>query len=130
MTIEAFEIEKIESISLLDVKKKFDENKNQPYFKKLLEYYFDYNKLNDLQNFRTFPNFFKKIKLNWILVYEKKQNSNILAGHAIMCKINYNNLMKLNMMYSRFSILSGQLIANNHFKELQIGVLKNINKIK
>ena len=91
MITEAFEIEKIESISLLDIKKKFDENKNQPYYKQLLEYYFDYNKLNDLQNFRTFPNFFKKIKLNWILVYEKKQNSNILAGHAIMCKINYSN---------------------------------------
>ena len=57
MITEAFEIEKIESISLLDIKKKFDENKNQPYYKQLLEYYFDYNKLNDLQNFRTFPNF-------------------------------------------------------------------------
>ena len=54
MITEAFEIEKIESISLLDIKKKFDENKNQPYYKQLLEYYFDYNKLNDLQNFRTF----------------------------------------------------------------------------
>lgn len=39
-------------------------------------------------------------------------------------KINYNNLMKLNMMYSKFSIMSGQIIANNHFKDLQIGVFK------
>ena len=86
MITEAFEIEKIK-VYVLDIKKKFDENK--PYYKQLLEYYFDYNKLNDLQNFRTF--LILKNKTHWILVYEKKQNSNILAGHAIMCKINYNN---------------------------------------
>ena len=74
MTITDFEIEKIENLSFLDIEKRFNENKKQPYYKKLLEYYFDYNKLNDLQNFRTFPNYFKKIKLNWILAYEKKQN--------------------------------------------------------
>jgi len=72
----------------------------------------EYKNLNNI-------NFVKAIK------NDKKKSLENCYG-----KINYNNLMKLNMMYSKFSILSGQLVANNHFKDLQIGVLKNINKIK
>lgn len=75
-------------------------------------YGLEYKNLNNI-------NFVKAIK------NDKKKSLENCYG-----KINYKNLMKLNMMYSKFSILSEQLVANNHFKELQIGVLKNIKKIK
>ena len=82
-----FYIEKFENILFSDIKKRFQINNSQSYYRKLYEYYFQYNKLNDLQKFRSIPNYFKKIKHNWILIYEKKLFTKVLAGHAVMCEI-------------------------------------------
>ena len=77
-----------------------------------------------------------RAKLNKIKYYnlkDEKYNKAILNDKVESLKncygnYNYNNLMKMNMIYSDFSLKSGELIANNFFKNIQIGVLINIFK--
>lgn len=85
-------IEKIKNSSYLKIKKKLEEKNYAQEYTKLLEYYFQKNKLNELQNFRKVPNFFKKILQNWIIIFEKNwRGKKVLAGHAVMCEIYYKN---------------------------------------
>ena len=90
---ENFKTVKYEQITLPDVIEEFNKkSKENLAFKKLSELYSLEEKDLELRDFRTSPYVFDKIKLNWIIILEeiKKENKNILAGHAITCKINWH----------------------------------------
>jgi hypothetical protein len=75
----------------------------------------------------------KMNKIKYYRLKDKKYNNAITNDKNESLKncygnYNYNNLMKINMIYSDFSLKSGELIANNFFKNIQIGVLINIFK--
>jgi len=75
----------------------------------------------------------KMNKIKYYILKDKKYNNAITNDKNESLKncygnYNYNNLMKINMIYSDFSLKSGELIANNFFKNIQIGVLINIFK--
>ena len=67
----------------------------------------------------------KNKEFNKAITNDKKESLKNCYG-----KYNYKNMMNLNMAYSNFSLKSGELIANNYFKNHQLGVLVNLYQYK
>lgn len=63
----------------------------------------------------------KNKEFNKAITNDKKESLQNCYG-----KYNYKNMMNLNMAYSNFSLKSGELTANNYFKNPQLGVLVNL----
>lgn len=123
-------IEKIKNYSYLKIKKKLEEKNCAREYTKLLEYYFQENKLNQLQKFRKVPNYFKKILQNWIIIFEKNsKGKKVLAGHAIMCEICYKDKSNLpNNGWSGAVLKSFKDDKNGNIKNTYVGLFVYIEK--
>jgi hypothetical protein len=75
--------------------------------------------LNGLKYFNL-----KNKDFNEAIINDKKESLENCYGNY-----KYQTMMKLNMAYSNFSLKSGELIANNYFKNFQLGVLVNLYRI-